>query len=346
MATYNGNNFRRITNIRHIQLCDDSDYWEGNNPILLPGEIAIVKDKRKLKLGTGARYNDTKYYAIGTEPVHIENLDNIVIVKNGWSFNPPLPTEDTVVVEDYLTIEGRYMLPRTVSFAVSIADSIVDANKNVTPVNNLHSWMRKIDGGNIISNGLFVGDLTSSNVTISAVTSGTRKPFIKMIDNPEEEGIAYRYCVKDPTTNDYKSIFSIRNNGTIADSVADKAEELNTPRKINISGAVKGGVAFDGSEDITIVTKCDGAAPKNLFIKNITITPNQFNSDGIYIINNSAIKATMVPDVYFSMDTLEYAEEAGLRVYTNDGQLVIKYTDPPEGNLVVETVIFTPTERE
>lgn len=347
MATYNGSNFRWITNIRHIQLSDTDDRFRANNPIILPGELALVTDKRKIKIGTGSRYTDTRYIA-GTDPIHADNLAALPTIDLSTMKFVPSLDNNSVLIEDFLTIEDYVISPRSLASSVSVKKETADKSTQVYGVNNLQDWIDKLDLGIVSNTALRIGDNTTNEayITINSSNSsrkveGYKKPSMYILDDTTSDGIAFSFCVRDSDGTN-RAIMSIHNNGVITNCTIDKANSITT-RNIKLTGAVSGNADFDGTKDIIIPVTAKDVAPKNLIFKNITLASPLFNDRNQFIFNNTLIKSTHVPNLYISRETLPYAEEAGITVYTTNGSLIIECSEVPINNIIIETAILIPT---
>lgn len=349
MGTFSGKNFRWIENVRHLQLNDTHGRFEANNPIILPGEIALVTDKRKIKIGTGARYSETRYIA-GTDPVHADTLSSLPTVDLATlKITSGLPS-NSVIIEDFLTIEDYVISPKVLSSSVVLKRTITDKSNAIYNLNNLSDWIDKVDDLGIISSeALRIGNNTSNQafVTINSMNSakkieGYKRPAMYLIDDNTSDGTAFSFCVRDAITDTNKPVMVIHNNGRITDCVVEKAATIG-PITLKLTGAVSGSVEFDGSSDTTIPVTAKDVAPKNLIFKNITLAPILFNDKNQFIFSNELIKSTHVPNLYISRDTLPYAEDAGVTVYTTNGTMVIECSELPTSNIVIETAILIPT---
>lgn len=91
------------------------------------------------------------------------------------------------------------------------------------------------------------------------------------------------------------------------------SDSLKTPRKIN-------GVDFDGTKDITIKDTTKLSKDEDFIL--INQSELEF-IDNVCNIYDERIKSTSLADVYFTSDTIEFAEKATMSVETFDGYVSV-----------------------
>lgn len=101
---------------------------------------------------------------------------------------------------------------------------------------------------------------------------------------------------------------------------AETAKKLSTPKNIN-------GVAFDGTEDITVKDDTKVPLDKDFILIN---QEELIFTDNVATITDERITGDSLADVYFTADTMSAAQKASIDVDTYDGYLTLTAGRTPE----------------
>lgn len=124
---------KNIENIRFLQLRDTSTNWIQNNPFLFAGEIAIISDLGRIKLGTGDTFSTTSFFGLDRWNVDITNIP----AANDENIKPAGSIKKNI--EDFLNINGEIVYPINLTTSVKLADGTnlqqwIDENATPTPL--------------------------------------------------------------------------------------------------------------------------------------------------------------------------------------------------------------------
>lgn len=106
-------------------------------------------------------------------------------------------------------------------------------------------------------------------------------------------------------------------------TVAEAANKLATARKIN-------GVDFDGTQDITVHDATKLSKDEDFILLN---QGELAFSEMTATIEDARITEGSLADVYFTADTIAYAEEAGISVEAISGAVVLTAVNAPTGTI-------------
>lgn len=123
---------KNLPNVRFRQLRDTLANWITNDPVILQGELVIISDSKRIKLGTGDTFSSTETFGLDRWNIDITDLPTA----NDLNIKPVNSKRKNV--EDFLSINGEIVYPINLTTSVKLTDG-----------SNLQTWMTNIDNGNV-----------------------------------------------------------------------------------------------------------------------------------------------------------------------------------------------------